>query len=58
MMMEEEGHEIAHHLSIKIERKLYVQKLYTKRPKKLYVKKMYVETKKNCALLRQAWTEM
>ena len=56
MMMEEEGHEIAHHLSIKIERKKYVQKLYTNRPKKLYVKrkklyakrKMYVKIKKLC----------
>ena len=40
--MREEVQKIAHNLSISIERKTYVQKLYTKRPKKLYVK-----TKKN-----------
>ena len=50
--MREEGQKIAHHLSISIERKTYVQKLFTERPKKLYEKRkkkeMYVKTKKLC----------
>ena len=54
-MMEEEGHKIAHHLSIKIERKRMSKKLYTERPKNCMYKekkdvckkkKMYVKRKK------------
>ena len=37
--MEEEGHEIAHHLSIKIERKKYVQKIVYQKTKKIVFKR-------------------
>ena len=47
-MWEEDGPKIAHHLSIKIERKKYVQKIVYKKTKKIVCKqkKLYVKRKK------------